>query len=196
MRLNSRHSYADRGNDFYPTPREAIEALIKCERGLIPKNIWEPACGDGAIVRPLREAGYNVVATDLIDYGAGFQGERDFLLEELPHREIQGIITNPPFKLAMPFVEKAIKDVPYSAWLLRINFLESIRRLPFFRKTPPARIWVSSRRLPTMHRHGWEGPKASSNMFFAWFVFERGSDATALDWFDWEELCENAEVTG
>jgi len=31
--------------------------------------LWEPAAGDGAIVRPLRAAHFDVVASDLVDYG-------------------------------------------------------------------------------------------------------------------------------
>jgi hypothetical protein len=31
--------------------------------------------------------------------------------------------------------------------------------------------WQS--RLPMMHRHGWQGPRASSSIAFAWFVWDR-----------------------
>jgi len=34
-------------------------------------QIWEPACGDGAISRVLEAAGYQVISTDLIDRGYG-----------------------------------------------------------------------------------------------------------------------------
>jgi hypothetical protein len=30
------------------------------------------------------------------------------------------------------------------------------------------------RRLPRMHREGWDGPRASSSMAFAWFAWRRG----------------------
>ena len=152
----------------------------------MPRTIWEPAAGDGAIVRPLEESGRTVIAADLVDRGAGYRSGADYLLEPVP-AEAQGIVTNPPYKLALPFVQKALSDVPYSAWLLRINFLESTRRLPFFRQHPPARVWVSSRRLPMMHRGGWDGPTAPSNMCFAWFVFERHATIAELGWFDWQE---------
>lgn len=38
---------------------------------------------------------------------------------------------------------------------------------------PPARVYVFKRRLPMMHRDGWDGNKASSRMNTAWFVWER-----------------------
>ena len=65
----NRHALADRRDDFYATPLEAIQAFISIERPFIPSRIWEPACGDGAIVMPLREAGYTVHATDLVARG-------------------------------------------------------------------------------------------------------------------------------
>jgi hypothetical protein len=102
----------------------------------------------------------------------------------VPHG-VQAVVNNPPFKLAIAFVAKAIIDAPYVALLLRLNFLESVGRLPFFRKTPPARIWVSSGRLPMMHRLGWDGRHASSNHCFAWFVWERGAASVEIKWFDW-----------
>lgn len=185
MRISSTHSHADRGDDFYPTPTVAIEALIRIEGDDIPWVLWEPACGDGAIVEPLRKTGRTVIATDLVDRGLG--GGVDYLQTPLPDKRIAGIITNPPYRLAQEFLEKAIQEVPYSAWLLRMNFVESMSRLPFFKRTPPARIWVSSRRLPMMHRDGWEGPKAPSNVCFAWFIFERGAERSETRWFDWKE---------
>jgi len=64
------HSHADRGDDFYATPRVAVDSLLAIEGKWLPNGrIWEPACGDGAIVTPLRKAGYRVVATDLVDRG-------------------------------------------------------------------------------------------------------------------------------
>ena len=52
MRINSSCSYNERGLDAYWTPVEAVKSLIAIES--LPTHIWEPACGDGAIVKPLR----------------------------------------------------------------------------------------------------------------------------------------------
>jgi hypothetical protein len=110
-------------------------------------------------------------------------------LKAKPHPTVQGVVTNPPFKLAVQFAEKALREVPYLALLLRTNFLGSKTRLPFFRRHPPARIWISSRRLPMMHRYGWQGPRAPSNTCFGWFVWDaRSSQKRLVDWFDWQEL--------
>lgn len=162
MRIQSSHRYADRGLDAYFSPPEATAALLAIEHGRIPRWLWEPAAGDGNIVRPLRAAGFIVVASDLVDYGArGIETGIDYLTAPLPRR-VQGIVTNPPFGAALKFALKALGEVPYVALLLRTNFLESTARLPFFRAHPPARIWISSRRLPMMHRHDWTGKKSAS----------------------------------
>lgn len=168
----------------------------------MPRRLWEPAAGDGAIVQPLRAGGFDVVATDIADYGEeSITPGVDYLKEALPPG-VEGIVTNPPYRRAVEFARKALGEVPYLALLLRTNFLESTGRLPFFRKHPPARVWVSSRRLPMMHRHGWAGPTAPSNTCFAWFVWDRSAaEKGVIGWFDWRALpgapnCKRPEPTG
>jgi len=188
MLINSSHPHNDRGLDAYFTPSEAIDALIRLERDHIPGRLWEPACGDGAIVLPLRRAGYLVAATDIADYGLDCSVSHvDYLAADIVP-QTEGIITNPPYRLALAFARKAISEVGYVALLLRTNFLESVSRLSFFREYPPARIWISSRRLPMMHRFGWTGPRASSNTCFAWFIWDANAQQKRIvDWFDWKE---------
>lgn len=188
MQIQSSHSMDDRGADAYFTPREAIESLIALEHQNFGNTIWEPAAGDGAIVKPLREKGYKVVASDLHDYGLDDCAIHADYLKGSVLMGVDSIITNPPYKLALEFAQKAISEVPYVAFLLRTNFLESVGRFDFFKITPPARLLISSRRLPMMHRHGWTGPKAPSNTCFAWFIWDRKAQGkTLVDWFDWKE---------
>lgn len=42
-------------HEFYPTPPEATRALLSVER--FDGDIWEPACGHGAIATVLTDAG-------------------------------------------------------------------------------------------------------------------------------------------
>jgi hypothetical protein len=81
------------------------------------------------------------------------------------------IITNPPFKLADQFVAHALLLVPQVFMLLRLAFLESTRRTPILESGRLDRVHVFRDRLPMMHRHGWNGPRANSSTAFAWFVF-------------------------
>jgi hypothetical protein len=187
VRIQSSHHHSDRGLDAYFSPPEAAQSLLRIESDYLPKCIWEPAAGDGAIVRPFQDAGFTVIASDIADYGLnGCMVGVDYLTAT-PIPEVQGVVTNPPYKLAVPFAEKALRETPYLALLLRTNFLESTARLSFFRKHQPARIWISSRRLPMMHRHGWQGPRAPSNTCFAWFIWDaRSEQKRVVDWFDWK----------
>jgi hypothetical protein len=100
------------------------------------------------------------------------------------------VVTNPPFSLAQEFVDKAFSfpSIHYCALLLRLSFLESQKRKEWFQANPPARVHVSSRRLPMMHRDGWDGNKSTSTLAHAWFIFLRGYDGDpAIRWFDWAD---------
>ena len=152
----------------------------------LPVHIWEPAAGRGAIASVLREAGHRVLASDLVDYGEpSIRPECDFLLELNPPIGIEAIVTNPPFKLADQFVRHAITLVPRVYMLLRLAFLEGMERSDIL-DGPLARVWVFRNRLPRMHRNGWTGPRASSTIAFAWFVFEQGHtgpiDLSRITW--------------
>lgn len=184
-----RHASEVRGDDFYATPREAVLSLLDVERIYLPDFIWEPACGDGAIVLPFREAGFHVHASDLIGRGCpDSQSGVDFLRPFAMPRGIGGIVTNPPYKHAQEFVERALDVVPYVAMLLRLSFLEGQGRKPWLEMSPLARVWVSSKRLPMMHRDGWDGPVSTSTTAYAWFVWDRRHEgAPRIRWFDWRD---------
>lgn len=90
---SGRHRLSARRDDVYETPAKAIHALLRAET--LPDSIWEPACGPGAIVKVLREAGHRVHATDLVDHGCPDSESRiDFLLERCAPDGIETIVTN------------------------------------------------------------------------------------------------------
>ena len=155
-------------DDFYPTPRSATEALLGVET--FKGTIWEPACGDGAICRVLEERGHDVFGTDLFDRGYGRAGI-DFLRDDSIRAD--NIVTNPPYVLARPFVEQALRRSDRKvAMLLKLVFLEGERRRRFFEATPLARVWVFSKRLQ-LTRNG-RTYENSGMIAFAWFVWEHG----------------------
>jgi len=178
------HTHEARGReDCYETPDVAVHALLRVER--LPKNIWEPACGSGNIAKVLLEAGHDVVASDLFDHGYGRPGI-DFLGGKfIP---VSGcIVTNPPYQHAQSFVETALSLCPNVIMLLRMAFYESKRRSHILDAGHLAHIHVFANRLPMMHRKGWDGPKASSAMTFAWFVWDRYHQGpTTIDRIFWE----------
>lgn len=184
---NKRHRLADRGDDLYETPPEAVRSLLAIEK--LPKLIWEPACGPGAIVRELRAAGHTVVATDLVDYGCAKSGAGfDFLALRRAPPDVRYVVTNPPYKYATAFARKALELVPNVALLMRLAFMEGTGRSDVLDGGRLRRVHVFSRRLPMMHRAGWTGPKAASAVAFAWFVWEGERGPSAFDRIDWHTI--------
>jgi len=168
--------------DFYLTPPYATQALIDREEFIGP--IWEPACGDGAMVKVLRQLGPTnpVYFSDIIYRGFEEHPTLDFLLSG--PLGAANVITNPPFNEAENFIRKALRVVDpgfKACFLLKLTFLESEQRQKFFRELPPRRVLVFSKRL-TMTRNG-EPLKSGGMICFAWFVWERGyAGQTVLDW--------------
>jgi hypothetical protein len=100
--------YERQDKNFYPTPAWVTEALLRTV--CLPKRIWEPCCGDGAMARVLESHGHHVVATDLVDRGYG-KGGRDFLMESRLPDGVTAIVTNPPYggALARRVVDHALE---------------------------------------------------------------------------------------
>jgi hypothetical protein len=145
-----------RPNDFYPTPWEATVALLKVTD--FPRCVWEPACGNGAMARVLEAFGHKVHESDI---------EADFTkVETHPFgcaREF-AIITNPPFKLAAKFIEKALSFTPHVAMLLKSQFLHAASRLPLYEKHPPCHVFPLTWRLDFTNG-------GAPTMDCAWFVW-------------------------
>lgn len=182
-----------RRGDLYDTHPVAVDALLQCET--LPYRIWEPACGTGNIVTTLREAGHDVLATDLNPRGCPDSSAGvDFLLPGIEYPDRKGIVTNPPFSLDEEFVTVALERVPLVIMLLRLAFYEggygrgrtSKLRRQLLDGGNLARVHVFAKRLPMMHRSGWTGPRASSGMCFAWFVWDRNHNGpTTFDRITW-----------
>jgi hypothetical protein len=181
-----RHPYKDRGVDLYETPLVAIEALLRVER--IPHRMWDPCCGPGNIVNTLRAAGHEVIGSDLVDYGDPTHFyRRDFLMEHKAPDSCEGVVMNPPFKLAEEFIAHALDLSPLVIALLRLAFMESERRTRILEGRGLARIHQFRKRLPMMHRAGWEGRKANSGMAFCWMIWDRShAGPTTIDRISWE----------
>jgi hypothetical protein len=166
------------GPDFFPTPAWATFALIDNEK--FDGDIWECACGDGAMSRVLEHAAQAVYSSDLYRRGYGDQGF-DFLK---PHRSADNIITNPPYNCAEGFVASGVERAKHKfALLLRLAFLEGANRAnTIFARVPPARVWVFSERI-TFYPKG-VNPTGSGTTAYAWFVWDKDAPGqTELRWF-------------
>ena len=161
--------------DNYPTPDIAVIELLKVES--FEGVIWEPACGSGHIAQFFKDC----IATDIRHDNIYGEGGVNFFFE---NRQVDCIITNPPYKQAQKFVEHSLMCANKKvAMLLKLAFLESASRYDLFMKTPLKTVYVFSKRLPWI-REGNVTMKGKSSMIpFAWFVWERGyTGKTEIEW--------------
>ncbi len=167
---NFRRTDAEK-NDYYATDPRAVKLLL--EKESFSNHIWEPACGEGHISKVLTAHGYHVESTDLIDRGFGISSQ-DFLLHPYFTSFDGDIVTNPPYKCAQEFVEKAIEIVKPGrkvAMLLKLTFLEGKRRRSLFQEHPPKTVYVSSARLECGKNGDFTG---ASMVAYAWYVWQKG----------------------
>ena len=123
-------------HDYYATDPKAMELLLAEEQ--FSPVIWECACGEGHLAKVLEEHGHEVISTDLIYRGFGDPEPMDFLNETF--EDFEGdIITNPPYKYALEFVQQALNSVQEGhkvAMFLKLQFLEGKARRKFFENAP------------------------------------------------------------
>ena len=117
--------------DDFPTPpwatRALVEHVLKNVSDLAAMTCLEPACGVGHMAKVLKEYFGAVYCCDAYPYGYGH--EQDFLTCPFEDRSFDWVITNPPFRLAMPFILRAIPIARCGvAVLARTVFLESVGR--------------------------------------------------------------------
>ena len=168
--------------DFYATEPKATELLLKEET--FNNNIWECACGMGHMANPLKEHGYNVRCSDIIN--RGYEGTEviDFL--KCNDKFDGDIITNPPYKYAKEFVEKAMELTSNKvAMFLKLTFLESKVRRQLFDRYPPKVVYVSSSRLQCAKGGNFTKYNKSSGtaVAYAWFIWDKSyTGDTILKW--------------
>ena len=172
----SNHSEEERQiDDYYATEPRAVELLL--EREKFSNNIWECACGGGHMSEVLKQNGYFVYSTDLVDRGY----EDTTILDFLKFNTINNIdiITNPPYKYAKEFVEHALDisaDGVKVAMFLKLTFLESKSRKALFEKYPFKTLYVSSARLQCAKNGDFEkfGKGVATAVAYGWYVWEKG----------------------
>lgn len=160
-------------HDVYPTPAWVTRRLL--ENSDLPRNgTWlEPAVGDGGILNVVRETNPEIVwhtcdIRPVPDIGAANHISGDYL-EWASNTEVKArpkytcILTNPPFSLAMEFVQASLPLAYSVVMLLRLAFLESEDRNAWVRQNMPDYIYV----LP--NRQGGTVDGKTDNSAYAWF---------------------------
>lgn len=176
----SSHALTERQeHDYYATDPRTIPELLQVENFI--GSIWEPSCGEGHLSKPLIEAGYEVISTDLIDRGFGI-GNIDFFKESSLRGD--NIITNPPYKYATQAVEHSLNlGAKKVAMFLKLTFLEGKERNRLFKTYPPKKVWVYSSRRQVAINGDPEMFKKSSAAAYAWFIWEKDYQGeTTVGW--------------
>lgn len=165
-------------NDFYATHPDSVKLFLKAAKETnltLPNNIWENACGDGAISKVLKDNGYTVFSTDLVDRGYGEESGLDFLTNKKYDNKFDCIITNPPYSKAREFVERsieAVKDNGLVVMFMKLTFLESAKRYSLFKQYPPKYVYVHVDRQGCGKGGGTF--KNSGAAAYCWYVWQKG----------------------
>lgn len=181
----SNHVDFDRANfDYYATDPIAAKWLLQIEPNL-SNTIWECACGENHLANIFKDAGKNVRCSDIVVRQPDIE-QLDFLACNTPMHDAD-IVTNPPYKYALQFVEKALSLVDENrlvCMFLKLTFLEGKARRMFFNENPPIRIHVSSSRI-NCELNGIYDKNKQSAVCYAWFVWQKGFKGyPELHWFN------------
>lgn len=176
-------------NDYYATDPIAIDKLLSVE---VPSNyIWECAAGEGHLAERLRERGFGIFTSDIIQRNYELDNKQDFL-ELIPSfvgNHDCDILTNPPYKYAKEFVLKALELIgnEHKVFMfLKLTFLEGKTRYKdLFSKYPPKTIYVFSERVMCAKNGEFKKMKAGggSAVAYAWYVWQKGwTGKTTIEW--------------
>lgn len=115
-----------------------------------------------------------VRASDIFDYGRGY-AVSNFLDAVAPDvRCCDLLCTNPPFKPATQFAQRAFRLAPVVAFLLRVQWLEGEDRYQLILRDRPPTLYAPFVERVAMLRGRWE-PGASTATAYAWFVWVDGA---------------------
>lgn len=170
-------------SDFYPTPAGATLAILRALN--LPGGRWlEPAAGEGAIIRAVNSTRADIdwTAVELreacrphlvaADPRAEVIAPCDFLAMEAP-RSFSVAILNPPFVLALPFVDRCLGMADWVVALERTNWIASGTRNRWFRAHMPD-VYVLS------NRPSFTGNGSTDMAEYAWFVWPPGEHHRAI----------------
>jgi len=173
--------------DWYVEPPRATEALLTVERFVGP--VWDPACGQGNIVRALEAAGIEAHGSDIAN--RGFGGVQDFLAPECDFVGVLNIVMNPPFfraKGAEAFIRRALTVACGKvAAFVDIRFIAGAERADgLFADHPPHRIWIVTPRVscPPGDYLAAGGKAGNGSSDWCWLVWDLTApySATTLGW--------------
>lgn len=177
LRKRESSLWARSEHDWYVEPSWCSLRLFEEEpfRGWV----FDPACGQGNILRSAWAHGLEAFGSDIV---ARFPDAvvEDFLNSQIVHAD--NIVSNPPFALCddrkagtHPFVERCLdRAIRKVALLLPANWVQGDGRSRWLEKTPLRRVWFLSPR-PSMP----PGAVLAAGM-------KPGNGTTDYAWFVWQ----------
>lgn len=165
--------------DFYPTPPNIVEDILRREK--LVGSILEPACGDGTMIRVLRRYYPEslIGGFDLYPRTPGIR-RMDFMSYK---KEWDNIITNPPYNQFLPFLMHSLELAKDKVIMIfPLTYLSGKSRYKeVYSKNPPARVYVYTYRVCMNPGEG-----AKNRIDFCWGVWEKGESQTQLKWINKE----------
>ncbi len=183
---SQRHSGQDRvEHDWYVEEPAVTRALLAEER--LCGRVWDPACGQGNIVRVCRDAGLDCVGSDLVERydpteadhrGHLFRPPLDLMnppLEQIP-TGIDCIVCNPPYSIWEDFLERclALATLKVCFFLPLGRLTGETRKTTIYDRLPVSRVYVFSDRVYAPPGTKQDLPKANGSVLYMWLVCENG----------------------
>ena len=173
--MKPKKNYVPGPQDNCQTPPYAITPLIQL---ISDMTVWEPAAGQGYLVRALKEMGHKVFASDIMGKGVLANGVKyhDFF-EPFPSwgKSADVQITNPPFSWKFRWIERSYElGIPF-ALLLPMETLGAKSAQQFFQAGGMGLIVLDQRinfLMPT--QQSWT--ESSAQFPVAWFTHGLGID--------------------
>ena len=167
-------------HDFYSTEPRATAHLFATLKSVglhLPYLCIEPSVGTGHIAKMLQLTGHAVYCYDIVDRGFPGTYVCDWKTAVRPTEEPLGVVMNPPYNEALEHLEhtlEMLKDGELCCALLRLQFLETIKRKAFFEKYPIRYLAVFSFRIKCNKDGDPNAQKTHSAVAYAWFIWVKG----------------------
>lgn len=202
FKLLGAHSTTERAkDDFYQSSPEIANALFECVKAGIKRNelyaegleetvIIDSSVGTGTLLELFRYKCWSLIGYDIADRGYKFVSVQDWLtVKEIPNprNKPKVIVQNPPFKLALEFVQHSLELLNNGELLFslhRIQFLEGLERFKSLYKNKykrPKYVFIFTKRVscitPDIENKG------QNAVCFAWFMWQKGyRGSTQIKW--------------
>lgn len=156
-------------NDNYETPVECVDALLKLVDFRPNDEFLEPCKGENENIYS------RVNLPEAQKQWAEITQGVDYLNTSFTKKDV--IITNPPFSLSEPFIEKMLSELKEDGTLIflqRVNFLGSVKRVPFWSK-----VGFPEKAPILVPRPRFVGG-GSDSCEYCWFIYDRGNRTSKI----------------